>query len=613
MPRIVVCIKQVPVAKAMVLDPETRTLKREGVPLEVNSFDLRAVAKAAELKRSYGGEATVLTMGPPQARSALEHCLALGADRGVHLMDRAFAGSDTLATARALAMALRKFGFDLVFCGKYSTDAETSQVGPEVAELLGVPQVTCVRSLTLFGRTLAAQRETDAGYEIVETALPALLTVAEDLAPERSPTREERERAKALPIETLTASDLSSDLSIFGKGGSPTEVAGLQTVEVSRAKRVVASEPIEEAMREVVRLLRDPGPPMSAGGNGGPHSVQRAPGRQFWVVAEVLESNLRPVSLELLGKAADLADKAGGEVAALLLGHRLERHAPTLAAHGADRVLLADDPGLEPFTTEAHAAVLTDAIRERRPRSVLLPSTAYGRDLAPRVAARLGLGLTGDCIDLDIGADGRLVQHKPAFGGNVVAPILSRTSPEMATVRPGMLNARGPDPARTASVERLPVHLPLPRVRVAMQSVNGGSEAAALDHAEVVVGVGMGIGGTESLPVIRHLAERLGAPIAATRDVVDAGWFPRQHQVGLTGRAIAPRLYIAIGIRGAMEHVVGIRRAGFVVAINSNANAPIFQNADLGIVADWRPVVAALTKAMGEARRVESPVAILSR
>ncbi|MEM3087388.1 MAG: FAD-binding protein [Halobacteria archaeon] len=602
MPRIVVCVKQVPAAKAMVLDPQTRTLRREGVPLEVNSFDLRAVAKAVELKRSYGGEVVVMTMGPPQARAALEHCLALGADRAVHLSDRAFAGSDTLATARALALAIRRTGFDLVFCGKCSTDAETSQVGPETAELLDVPQVTGVRSLALFGRSLAAQRETDSGFEIVETSLPALLTVAEDLASEPLPTREGRERAKALPVEAVTAVDLSSDSSIFGKAGSPTEVAGLQTVEVPRERRIVPSEPVEEAVGEVVRVLRDRRPARPADGGGGPPPAPRSAGRPFWVVAEAQGPTLRPVSAELLGKAADLADKAGGEVAALLMGHRLEKHATALAAHGADRVLLADDPGLEPWTTDAHAAVLADAIREHRPRSVLLPSTAYGRDLAPRVAARLGLGLTGDCIDLGIGGDGRLVQHKPAFGGNVVAPILSRTWPEMATVRPGMLKARSPDSGRTARVERLRVRLPPPRVRVVMRSVNEGSEATALDHAEVIVGVGMGIGVPENLPALRLLAERLGAPMAATRDVVDAGWLPRHHQVGLTGRAIAPRIYMAIGIRGAVEHTVGMRRAGFVIAINPDPKAPIFQSADLGIVGDWSRVVPRL------ARELEGPL-----
>ena len=168
-----------------------------------------------------------------------------------------------------------------------------------------------------------------------------------------------------------------------------------------------------------------------------------------------------------------------------------------------------------------------------------------------------------------------------------------------------MLKARSPDPTRTAPVESLSVHLSPPRARVVLQSTRGAEGAADLDSAEVVVGVGMGIGGPENLPLLQQLAKTLQAPIAATRDVTDAGWLPRHHQVGLTGRSIAPRVYIAVGIRGAMEHTVGIRRVGFVVAINSDPKAPIFQNADLGIVGDWKEMVVRLTQ---ELQQVRQPV-----
>src|SRR5206468_4287213 len=185
---------------------------------------------------------------------------------------------------------------------------------------------------------------------------------------------------------------------------------------------------------------------------------------------------------------------------------------------------------------------LAEAVRARAPRLVLVPSTARGRDLAPRVAARLSLGLTGDAIDLDLDAEGRVRQMKPAFGGAIVAPILSRTRPEMATVRPGILRPARPDPTRSAVVERLAV---------------------------------------PAVPAITALAARLGAAVAATREVTDLGWLPKQHQVGLTGRAIAPRLYVALALSGAPEHVVGLRRAGVIVAINKNPKAPIFKAADL--------------------------------
>jgi len=247
---------------------------------------------------------------------------------------------------------------------------------------------------------------------------------------------------------------------------------------------------------------------------------------------------------------------------------------------------------------------LAKAIQDRKPGVVLFGSTTIGRDLAPRVAARLGLGLTGDCVDLGVNDKGQLLQYKPAFGGNIVATILSRTSPEMATVRPGMLRRAQPNPARQARIEMLPLADDVSnRVKIIAHTGTDAGKAAALDSADISIGVGKGVGGAANLPVIEQLAEALGgAPLAATRDIVDLGWLPRQHQVGLTGRAIAPKLYFAIGIRGAFEHTVGIRRAGLVVAINKNQKALIFQNADLGIVGDYAEVVPLLTTKLKEAR-----------
>jgi electron transfer flavoprotein alpha subunit len=606
--KIIVLVKQVPVVSAMKLDPETKTLKREGVPLEVSSFDVRALLKAIELRTTHGGEVVALTMGPPQARAALEHCLALGADRGVHLVDRAFAGADTLATARALALALKKEGGDLILCGRYSTDAETGQVGPEVAEFLDIPQITAARKLTVNGQTITVERETDSGFETVECSLPALLSATEDLAPEKFPSKADREKAKEKLIQELTASDLSSDLSQFGAAGSPTWVESVQTVEVAREKKILEGD-LSTQVDTLVQRLLDYGlfgkwkGDDATGGNGQPLR-KPAGGKAVWVVAETAGDALLPVTLELLGKANELATKYGGEVGVLLPGWGIDQHTATLAIHGADVVYLAQDRRLEQYSTDIYTALLVRAIQEHKPGAVLFGSTTIGRDLAPRVAARLGLGLTGDCVDLDVNDKGQLLQYKPAFGGNIVAPILSRTSPEMATVRPGMLKRARPNPARQARIEMLPLGDAVTnRVKIIAQTGTDAGKAAALDSADIAIGVGKGIGGPANLPVIAQLAEALGgAPLAATRDIVDLGWLPRQHQVGLTGRAIAPKLYFAIGIRGAFEHTVGIRRAGLVVAINKNQKALIFQNADLGVVGDYAEVVPLLTTKLKEAK-----------
>ncbi|MEM7355454.1 MAG: FAD-binding protein, partial [Acidobacteriota bacterium] len=458
------------------------------------------------------------------------------------------------------------------------------------------------------GRSLTARRETDDGFETLRCPLPALISATEDLIAERFLRRDERELGKDKPIEVLTAADLADDPSVFGATGSPTWVDAIETVDVKRQQRILEGT-LDEQIDTLVEVLLERGlfgtwVEGDASDDTDATPIATADGKAVWVVAETLGGELRPVTAELLGKARELARRHAGEVAVVLAGHRVEEHAATLAAQGADTVYLADAPLLADYSTEVYTAVLSRAIEAYQPTIVLLGSTAAGRDLAPRVAARLGLGLTGDCIDLAIDDEGRLVQYKPAFGGNIVAPIYSRTTPEMATVRPGLLDPAPASPGREPRIVRLSMDdLPASPIEILSRTGGDAAGAAALDSAEIAVGVGRGIGSAENLAVIRELAGALGdAPLATTRTVADRGWLPRQFQVGLTGRAIAPRLYFAIALRGALEHTVGIRRAGFVVAINDRHRSPIFKQADIGIVGDYAEIVPRLTAALKAAK-----------
>ena len=604
--KIAICIKQVPVVSMLRFDNESRRVVREGVPNEVNPFDVLAVSAVAELKRHTEVEAVVYTMGPPQAEEALVQCLAMGMDRGVHLVDRAFAGSDTLATARALALALRRESFDLILCGRNSVDAETGQVGPEIAEMLGLPQVTGVRRLELDEQAGAVivERETDEGHERLLCPLPALITVTEGVAPETFPRPDAVEAARAISIEQLTAADLADDASLFGAGGSPTWVGEVYSEESDREAIVVRNEPVDASVARLMQYLEQRGvfqDTDDADGVATPRGPVRERGElgSIWVVAELLGGEVRPVTLELLGRASELATYLGTNVEAVLMGDAAERHAALLAAHGADIVWLADDARLSRYDTESHTTILAQVIDDHAPYAVLLGATANGLDLAARLAARLELGLTGDCIGLDLDDEGRLVQLKPAFGGSVVAPILSRTRPQMATVRPGILTPAAPDFSVPSVVRPLAVgEVTEPRVRLLESVPTDSAEGAELEHASVVVSVGMGIGGPENIGVARELADALGGSLGATRDLVDAGWMPRQHQVGLSGKAVSPKLYVAIALRGPLNHTVGIRKAGTVVAVNNSARAPIFRAADFGIVGDYAEVVPALTEAV---------------
>ncbi len=610
--KIAVCIKQIPVIARVKFDHETRTIVREGVPLEVNSYDLLAVSTALKLVEEHGGDVTVLTMGPPQAKDALVRCLAMGADHAILLTDRAFAGADTLATARALSMALAREPYDLIMCGKHSLDAETGQVGPEIAEFLGMPQVTSVRGLQFDAdrNVLVAQRETEEGLETIEASLPLLLACGDGVAEEDSPSPEAVEAAGTMTIEEVTAADLSSDADVFGAAGSPTWVEAVEAFESKREPKVFEEEDVRVAVDRVVAALEARGlftgwgQDASADADTKTHEPRAAHGA-IWVVAESdPQGALRPVTFELLGAAEKLANKSGRTVVAVVIGQGAEAYTTELAAHGADMVFTADHADLATYSTAPYTHVLAEAIQARKPFAVLLPATVNGRDLAARVAARLSLGLTGDCIDLAINDLGQLVQYKPAFGGNIVSPIISKTTPQMATVRPGMLARAVRDDSRTAVVEQMTVsdEALVNPIKIVSSAVEGSGEGAKLYEADVVVGIGMGVGEPDSYPAVYELAKTLGAGVAATREVTDRGWISKQQQLGITGKAISPKLYIALGISGNLNHMVGVLRAGIVVAVNTRAKAFVFRSVDYGIVGDCAVVVPMLTEALREAK-----------
>ena len=604
--KIAVCVKYVPVISRINFDYERKTIVREGVPSEVNIFDLLGLVRAVELKTSPEDEVLAISMGPPPAREGLMQCLALGADRAILLTDPALAGSDTLATARALALLLGQEQPDLIICGRNSTDAETGQVGPEIAELMGIPHVSQVNKLE-YGAdsgSILAQRVTDQGYQTIRCPLPALACVTEGVAPELYPNRQQMEEAQAKPLEEVNCARLSPDASLFGSAGSPTWVQDIRLVEPDRLGIVVEEEDPREAARQVAQLLGERLATLAEEGRESnfPAGSPRYPDgrdRSIWVVAETVGSGLRRVTLEMLGKARELTSVTRSEVAAVLIGPAREELVAELSAYGADRVLVLDNTGLGPVCGRRVSEALSAALQAAQPYAVLFASTVDGRDLASRIAARLGLGLTGDAIDLEIDEEGRLVQLKPALGGNVVAPILSKTLPNLVTLRPGVLSAVAPDSGATAPREA--IVFPGFRgadVEVLEEHIQEDLGAIALTQAQVVLGVGMGIGGPERLAEIQGLADALGATLAATRNLVHAGWLPPQVQVGISGRTIAPRVYLAIGVRGAFNHMVGIQKAGVIIAVNSNRRHTIFRGADYGIVGDWESYLPPLVEAL---------------
>lgn len=320
-----------------------------------------------------------------------------------------------------------------------------------------------------------------------------------------------------------------------------------------------------------------------------------------WVFAEQRGGKLMDVALELLGEGRRLADQIGTSLGALLLGHDVEGLAGQLISYGADRVYLFDDPALASYTTDAYTEVIHGAIEKEKPEILLLGATHIGRDLGPCLAVRCGTGLTADCTRLEIDPDDkRLLQTRPAFGGNLMATIqCPNHRPQMSTVRPGVMEKCAPDAARQGQVLHMPVDLPadICRTRV-LETVRSLREMVKLTDAEVIVSGGRGLGSADGFALVEKLARRLGGVVGASRAAVDAGWIDHVHQVGQTGTTVKPKLYIACGISGAVQHLAGMQDSGYIVAINKNPLAPIFEVADCGLVGDVYQIIPAMLEAL---------------
>ncbi len=594
--RIAVLIKQVPRVEEMELSPGG-VLRRTGVELEMNPYCRRAVSKGVELARESGGSCTVITLGPPAAEDSLREAIAWGADRGVHVCDPAFAGSDTLATARALAAALSLTGpFDLILAGRNSVDADTGQVGPTIAELLDLPFLGGVKRLQISEGNIDATCEQDDRSIEYASRLPAVLSCAERLCEPAKVAPDGRAAVAAERIRRVSAAELGEGP--WGHEGSPTHVGELRVYDDRRLGRRLAG-PIGHQVREAVRLLGEAG--VLGGGSVAAEGSALGPAvpdgwhRGEEVIAVLLEPERPRLAWELLGAAAQLAGERGASVVALTPVGSAEPgpDAYELGRRGADELLLLRGGRQESDV----AAAVAHWCQERVPWVLLVPGTMWGREVAGRLAGSLGAGLVGDAVELSIEA-GRLVAWKPAFGGKVVAAVTSSSATQLVTVRPGVLHLHGPRAPRTLPVTERAV---ASRAHARVLSSHVEDELDELSAAGCVVGVGRGVAPHEYVQ-LDPLRRVLGAELAATRKVTDVGWLPHARQLGITGRSIAPRLYIAIGMSGKFNHLVGVRRAQQILAINSDPQAPVFAGADIGIVGDWREVVPVLAAALETAQ-----------
>ncbi len=324
----------------------------------------------------------------------------------------------------------------------------------------------------------------------------------------------------------------------------------------------------------------------------------------IWVFAEQRNGKLLEVGLELLGSGRMIADKMATELAAVLLGHNVAGLVDELGEYGADKVYLLDSPILEVYRSDPYALLMQGLINQYKPAVLLIGATTIGMDLAPRVAAKIGTGLSAHCTGLDISGNGQLAAIVPAFGGSMMAAILCpNRRPQMATVCPGFMKKNEREQGRKASVVRVEVSLPQESIRTKVVEVfSEEPKTLPIELAETIVAGGYGIGSKENWKMVEELATVLGASVGATRPAVDEGWASLEEQmIGQSGKTVHPNLYIGIGISGVIHHLIGIKDSKVIVAINSDPNAPILKAADYGIVADFRDIVPHLIRGFREA------------
>ena len=331
-----------------------------------------------------------------------------------------------------------------------------------------------------------------------------------------------------------------------------------------------------------------------------------------YVFAQQVDNKLSSIAFELIGKGKDLAKDLGTEVTAILAGYQVADLADELAAYGADKVIVIDDPELKEYRTEPYAHAVASVIKEFKPDIVLVGATAIGRDLGPRVSARVHTGLTADCTQLDIGdfplvalpgkeqLHNQLLMTRPAFGGNTIATIACPNfRPQMATVRPGVMQKLPKqEGAKAEIINYNPGFTPDNKYVEILKVVKAVTDTVDIMDAKILVSGGRGVGSAENFKLLEDLAAVLGGTVSCSRAVVDAGWKPKDLQVGQTGKTVRPHVYFAIGISGAIQHLAGMEESDIIIAINKDETAPIFEVADYGIVGDLNKIVPALTASL---------------
>lgn len=624
----VVLIKQVPDIKNIpkeAWDWEKGILKRALLDNVCNEFDRQALTMAVKMREQQPGKIVTLTMGPPFADEVLRYALSIGVDEAVLLTDRKLGGADTAATAYPLAQAIRKIEKEIfngdrnyvIVAGMQSVDGDTAQVPPQVAEELKLPHIAYVTNYHSDNGDFKFERITRLGTETVKaTSYPYMITITEWTHP-MFPLFSRTRWANSQKILQWDASHIECDSAKIGLAGSRTNVVKIFSPKDVSKKNVV----FEHDLNKMVTLVKEAfNNRVQSQETTDTSRYKLADGKksdysgEVWVFAEQENGELNNACFELLGKANELAGILGEKVGAVVVGSGIKHLAKNLIAYGADSVYIADHPLLKSFLPVPYTNVISEIVEKYHPQQLLFSATPMGRELGPRVAYRTNSGLTADCTGLDIIDFKRgskeftaiLQQTRPALGGNIMASIITQNSTvQMSTARPGVMTALEPDENRQGEIIEYPAKIAESELGTKILSSEQRQLTSELKDATVIVAGGGGLRTKDNFnKLIFPLAESMGkfleqeAMVAATRLAVESGFIDRSHQVGQTGQTVKPRLYIALGISGAVQHVTGMQNSDIIISVNKDPNAKIFRVSDFGIVGNVEEIVPELLKVL---------------
>ena len=623
---IISLIKQVPLPSEMRMGEDglmDRTKAKSIINIDCQ-FGLEA---GLQLKKQYpDARLIVCSMGPASFQVALRTAISMGYDEAYLLSDRKLGGSDTYATGLAISTMLRHLGFTkdakdpfIILAGRQTSDGDTAHVPSQVAENLGIPQATFVESVNADGNgNVIAKRIIEGGYQMMKLPMPCTISLTPTGIPPRKPSLTGAIKARNIAITVFGIDDIGLGTEKIGINGSPTIVSKVENIVSERAPVILSSGHNDAALvdslisnfnkgRNVLvkkekaeKILSDtPDYPIQDDRNG-------AKGILTW--AETANGEITRPSVELLTPARRLADQLGNEtkIITLLIGRNVKPLAQTLFEHGSDEVIIVENDKLEEYLVLPFSSIFAQVIKERRPEIALFAATTSGRELAPRIGVKTGSGVTADCTGLEIGeyVDKKeklifkpiLQSRRPTYGESKLATILGFVYPQISTARAGTFEVPVNVSGRTGLLSTFSPVLTEDDFRVEiLKTVRGEGSLQNLFEADIIISGGRGTT-SDNLGLIKKLAETLkakgvNAEWACSRVVVDEGVAEYAHQIGQTGKTIRPKVYIAVGISGAIQHIAGMKESGQIIAIDHNPKASIFHFSDFGIVGEYQDIL----------------------